>query len=63
MTVIYMIVTVILTLVQVATYPKRVSSFVVGTTYEGRPMKAYKVALDSAEPKPTLWFDGGIHAR
>ncbi|XP_077995892.1 carboxypeptidase B-like [Glandiceps talaboti] len=45
------------------TYPDLVSDFVVGTSYEGREMRALKVGTTGGTTKQIIWFHGGIHAR
>ncbi|CAL4088628.1 unnamed protein product, partial [Meganyctiphanes norvegica] len=35
----------------------------IGQTYEGRQLLVAKVATESFAPKPSVWFDCGIHAR
>lgn len=46
-----------------AKYPSMASTFTLGNTYEGRPMKAITISTKPNSGKPTLWFDGGLHAR
>jgi murein tripeptide amidase MpaA len=46
-----------------AKYPNLATVWQVGTTYEGRPMKAITLSTKPNSGKPSLWFDGGLHAR
>ncbi|CAF4308004.1 unnamed protein product, partial [Rotaria sordida] len=56
----------------VETYPSLATSFVIGQSYENRPLKGLKISsnktavkLDSTpvNQKKAVWWDGGIHAR
>ena len=44
-------------------FPDLATVWEVGKTYEGRPMKAITLSTQPNSGKPTLWFDGGLHAR
>lgn len=44
-------------------FPNLASVSTIGKTYEGRPMKVITISTDRSAKKPTLWFDGGMHAR
>ncbi|XP_077869607.1 carboxypeptidase B-like [Saccoglossus kowalevskii] len=47
-----------------AAYPTLVSQFVVGYSYENRPMNALKFSSpEGAVPKHGIWYHGGIHSR
>jgi len=46
-----------------AAYPNLATVETIGTTYLGKPMKIIKISTDPEAKKPTLWFDGGLHAR
>lgn len=41
-----------------AKFPDLATVWQVGTTYEGRPMKAITLSTKPNSGKPTLWFDG-----
>ena len=45
------------------TYPDHAKVFSIGKTFEGRELKVVKIGLESKKPKPSVWIDGGIHAR
>ena len=48
----------------VETYPEMVSIEDIGESYEGRTMRVLKICKGGAcGKKPTMWIDGGIHAR
>lgn len=40
-----------------------VSSVVLGESFEGVPIKGVKVSYDSGPNRPTIFVEGGIHAR
>lgn len=44
-------------------FPSLASVFTLGNTYQGRPIKAITLSTKPNTGKPTLWFDGGLHAR
>jgi murein tripeptide amidase MpaA len=44
-------------------FPDLATISTIGNTYEGRPMKVITMSTDRRAKKPTLWFDGGMHAR
>ena len=48
-----------------ATYPELVSLIDVGTSFEGRTIRAVRFTGDSGDnaTKAGIWLDGGIHAR
>ncbi|XP_067620075.1 zinc carboxypeptidase A 1-like [Eurosta solidaginis] len=48
-------------------YPKQVSLFVAGQTYEGREMLGVRIAFDNGKKatgkRPSVFLEGGMHAR
>jgi len=47
-----------------ASFPGRVSSYSIGTSYEGRPIKAIKIVKEAgAAAKPAVWIEAGTHPR
>jgi len=46
-----------------AQYPSLAETFVVGKTYEGRPIKGIKIGETKQGTKPVVWIQAGIHAR
>lgn len=42
------------------TYPKLVSTQVIGTSVEGRPLKIVKISAEEPTNK-AMWIDGGKH--
>lgn len=46
-----------------AKFPSLAQTFVVGRTYEGRPIKGIKIGETAAQNKPVVWIHAGIHAR
>lgn len=49
----------------VARHRAQAETFSIGQTYEGRELKCIRISnnLASADSKPMIWVDGGIHAR
>ncbi|UJR24440.1 hypothetical protein I4U23_005816 [Adineta vaga] len=56
----------------VATYPSLATSFIVGQSYENRPLKGLKISSNkfatkqdgtAINQKKAVWWDGGIHSR
>ncbi|KAI1299271.1 Carboxypeptidase A2 [Halotydeus destructor] len=47
------------------TWPTRAKVFSIGQSYEGRDLNVIKISSDDVHDcdKPTIWIDGGIHAR
>ncbi|XP_018014531.2 carboxypeptidase A2, partial [Hyalella azteca] len=46
-----------------ADFPNLVSSYEIGTTYEGRTLKVIAVSSGQVANAPVIWLDCGIHAR
>ena len=44
-------------------FPDLATVSTIGHTYQGKPMKIISMSSDRGIKKPTLWFDGGMHAR
>ncbi len=45
-----------------AQFPGLASTFVAGSSYEGRELRGVKIS-SGGSAKPSIYFDGGIHAR
>ena len=43
-------------------YPTYISIFNVTRSFEGKPLRAFKISIPSSNQKKAMWFDGGIHA-
>jgi len=46
-----------------ASYPNIVKIEQLGLSYEQRPIYVAKIGSDNGRKKPSIWIDGGIHAR
>ncbi|XP_035210424.1 carboxypeptidase B-like [Stegodyphus dumicola] len=44
-------------------YPDVVSLIEIGTSFEGRPLFILRISTPFSEPKPSIWIQGGAHAR
>ena len=45
------------------TYPKYAKIINIGKTFENRDLKVIKIGNEVKNTKPSIWIDGGIHAR
>lgn len=48
---------------QAAEFPSMASVSTIGTTYLGKPMKVITMSTKPGTKRPTLFYDGGLHAR
>ena len=44
-------------------YPTHAKVFSIGKSSEGRELIVIRIGLKNKKPKPSVWIDGGIHAR
>lgn len=44
-------------------FPSLSAVSTIGNTYEGKPIKIITLSTKPGAGKPTLWYDGGLHAR
>lgn len=42
--------------------PSNISTFSIGTSYEGREIKGLRINVGGASGKPKIFFEGNIHA-